>query len=88
MRAAVRARLGPRAAGLIRDGQEGAPVIGLAVIQRLGDGGVRGPQRRQVIGDPAGAAAAKGLEPAKERVAADPVRCGKQSRGAEGGGPG
>jgi hypothetical protein len=51
---------GPRAAGLVRDGQEEVPVIGLAVIKLRGDGGVRGPQRRQVIGDPAGTAAASG----------------------------
>ncbi len=31
--------LGPRPAGLVRDGEEGAPVISLAVIKRLGDGG-------------------------------------------------
>jgi hypothetical protein len=42
----------PCAAGLIRDGQERAPVVGLPIVELLRDGGVCGPQRWQVIGNP------------------------------------
>src|SRR6266849_6504295 len=65
--------LGPRAAGRVREGEERAPVIRLTIIQLLGDRGVRGPQGLEVVGDPAGGAATKGLELAQQPVTAQAV---------------
>jgi hypothetical protein len=45
----------------------------LAIIELLGDGGVGRPQRRQVVCDPAGSAAAEGIDLAQEIGAANPV---------------
>src|SRR2546422_789593 len=65
--------IGPRVASRIRDGEEGPPVIGLAIIQVFGHRWVGDSERVSMVGHPADSAAAEGVELASQLGAADPV---------------
>jgi hypothetical protein len=45
----------------------------LAIIERVGHGRVGRPQRRQMIGAPAGRAAAQRIEATEESIAPEPL---------------